>query len=100
MKWDLTSIGSLYLVALMLLPNIKSLRDLTYSHLPLLRTIRREATNIVKTRWGLEATELRLFVHYQPSYCTSIFMHIFLLLSLSQNCASFDDPQITSTSTL
>ncbi|KAN0127241.1 HIT-like domain containing protein [Lactarius tabidus] len=68
MKWDLTSVGSLYLVALMLQPDIKCLRDLTCSHLPLLRSIRREATNIVKARWGLEATELRLFIHYQPSY--------------------------------
>ena len=71
MKWDLTSIASLYLVALMLLPDIKCLRDLTCLHLPLLRSIRREAINLVKTRWGLEATELRLFVHYQPSYCRS-----------------------------
>ena len=73
MKWDLTSVGTLYLVALMLQPDIKCLRDLNCSHLPLLRSIRREATNIVKTRWGLEATELRLFIHYQPSYCMSTF---------------------------
>jgi len=68
MKWDLTDLTSLYLVALMLLPDIKCLRDLTRSHLPLLRSIRHEAINISRTRWGLEATELRLFVHYQPSY--------------------------------
>ena len=69
MKWDLVTLSSLYLVALMLLPNIKSLRDLNRSHLPLLRSIRREATNVVKSRWGLEGSELRLFIHYQPSYC-------------------------------
>ena len=69
MKWDLANLTSLYLVALMLLPDIKSLRDLNCSHLPLLRSIRREAARAVKDRWGLEATELRLFVHYQPSYC-------------------------------
>ncbi|KAI0251928.1 scavenger mRNA decapping enzyme [Lactifluus subvellereus] len=68
MKWDLANLTSLYLVALMLLPDIKSLRDLNCSHLPLLRSIRREAARVVKDRWGLEATELRLFVHYQPSY--------------------------------
>ncbi|KAN0111709.1 HIT-like domain containing protein [Russula decolorans] len=68
MKWDLANLASLYLVALTLLPNIKSLRDLNLSHLPLLRSIRREATNVVKSRWGLERTELRLFIHYQPSY--------------------------------
>jgi m7GpppX diphosphatase len=69
MKWDLTNVASLYLVALMLGPDIKSLRDLNRSHIPVLRSIRREATNIVKSRWGLQATELRLYVHYQPSYC-------------------------------
>jgi hypothetical protein len=69
MKWDLADLASLYLVALTLLPNIKSLRDLNLSHLPLLRSIRREATNVVKSRWGLERSELRLFIHYQPSYC-------------------------------
>jgi hypothetical protein len=69
MKWDLTTVASLYLVALMLLPNIKSLRDLNRSHIPLLRAIQREAANIAKSRWGLERTELRLFIHYQPSYC-------------------------------
>src|SRR6266576_1121572 len=46
MKWALADLASLYLVALTLLPNIKSLRDLNLSHLPLLRSIRREATNI------------------------------------------------------
>jgi m7GpppX diphosphatase len=68
MKWDLANTTSLYLVALTLLPNIKSLRDLNRSHLPLLHAIRREAANVAKSRWGLEGTELRLFVHYQPSY--------------------------------
>ena len=75
MKWDLANIASLYLVALTLLPNIKSLRDLNRSHLPLLRAIQREATNVVKNRWGLEGTELRLFVHYQPSYCKLYLSH-------------------------
>ncbi|KAI0264707.1 scavenger mRNA decapping enzyme [Gloeopeniophorella convolvens] len=68
MKWDLTTVTSLYLVALMLLPDIKCLRDLSRAHLPLLRSIRREAARAVKARWGLDSTELRLFVHYQPSY--------------------------------
>jgi len=68
MKWDLVSLSSLYLVALTLLPNIKSLRDLNRSHLPLLRSIQREAANVVKSHWNLEAAELRLFIHYQPSY--------------------------------
>jgi m7GpppX diphosphatase len=94
MKWDLTNVASLYLVALMLLPNIKSLRDLNRSHIPLLRSIRREAANVVKSRWGLQATELRLFVHYQPSYCK--LYPPFLPALKSHTC----HPQITFTYTL
>ncbi|KAH9974044.1 scavenger mRNA decapping enzyme [Lactifluus volemus] len=60
MKWDLTNVTSLYLIALMLLPDIKNLRDLNHSHIPFCAPS--------GDRWGLEATELRLFVHYQPSY--------------------------------
>ncbi|OBZ77298.1 m7GpppX diphosphatase [Grifola frondosa] len=45
MKWDLTTISSLYA-----------------------EEYPREATRKVKGRWGLEEGSLRMFVHYQPSY--------------------------------
>ncbi|KAI0280411.1 scavenger mRNA decapping enzyme [Russula aff. rugulosa BPL654] len=74
MKWDLANLTSLYLVALTLLPNIKSLRDLNLSHLPLLRSVRREATNVVKNRWGLERTELHHFhVHIVNANHTALW---------------------------
>ena len=69
MKWDLTNISTLYLVALSLNRRIRSLRDLNKCHLPMLKNIRREATRVVKERWGLEKGSLRFYVHYQPSYC-------------------------------
>lgn len=69
MKWDLTNISTLYLVALSLNRRIRSLRDLNKHHLPMLKNIRREATRVVKERWGLEKGSLRFYVHYQPSYC-------------------------------
>ncbi|KAI0058633.1 scavenger mRNA decapping enzyme [Artomyces pyxidatus] len=68
MKWDLTTISSLYLVAITLSSDIKSLRDLQKQHIPLLKAIQRESSTVVKKRWGLDANQLRLFVHYQPSY--------------------------------
>ncbi|KAI0042788.1 scavenger mRNA decapping enzyme [Auriscalpium vulgare] len=68
MKWDLTTIPSLYLVALTLFKDIRSLRDLNRGHVPLLQTIRREARRVVGERWGLHPNQLRLFVHYHPSY--------------------------------
>ncbi|KAL5511752.1 hypothetical protein ACEPAH_4970 [Sanghuangporus vaninii] len=68
MKWDLTNISTLYLVALSLNRKIRSLRDLNRHHLLMLKNIRREASRIVKERWGLEKGSLRFYVHYQPSY--------------------------------
>ncbi|KAI0317319.1 scavenger mRNA decapping enzyme [Amylostereum chailletii] len=68
MKWDLATVSSLYLIAITLFKDIRSLRDLTKKHVSMLKNIRRQAHQAVKDRWGLEATELRLFVHYQPSY--------------------------------
>ena len=85
MKWDLKSISSLYLVALVQDRNIRSLRDLNRSNLTLLKSIRREASRIVHEKWGLGSGSLRMFVHYQPSYCMfssyfSYFKYIFTQL--------------------
>jgi len=69
MKWDLKTISSLYLVAITQDRSIRSLRDIKKCHLPLLNNIRSEAERIVHQRWGLGKGSLRMFVHYQPSYC-------------------------------
>lgn len=69
MKWDLTTIASLYLVAIVLTQDIRSLRDLRKRHLGMLRSIRKEASRIVKEKWNLPDGSLRFYVHYQPSYC-------------------------------
>ncbi len=69
MKWDLTTISSLYLVAIVQDRSIRSLRDLRKSHLRLLLNIRDKAEEIVKQKWGQGKGSLKMFVHYQPSYC-------------------------------
>ena len=71
MKWDLNTLSSLYLVAIAFNRNIHSLRDLNKTHLGMLKSIRREAARVVKERWGLDQGSLRMFIHYQPSYCQS-----------------------------
>ncbi|KZT22760.1 scavenger mRNA decapping enzyme [Neolentinus lepideus HHB14362 ss-1] len=68
MKWDLTTLSSLYLVAIALSPYIRSLRDLRRMHIPMLKSVRREAMRVVRERWGLGTGAVRFFVHYQPSY--------------------------------
>ncbi|KAI0077616.1 scavenger mRNA decapping enzyme [Panus rudis PR-1116 ss-1] len=68
MKWDLTTVSSLYLVAIVLSKEIRCLRDLRKKHLSMLRSIRAVAHRIVEEKWGLSKGSLRLFIHYQPSY--------------------------------
>ena len=69
MKWDLKTVSSLYLVSIVQDHTIRSMRDLRKCHIGLLKDIRREAAHIVSEKWGLGNGSLRIYVHYQPSYC-------------------------------
>ena len=75
MKWDLTTLSSLYLVAIVFSKEIRCLRDLRRKHLGMLRGIRREATKIIQEKWGLPEGSTRFFIHYQPSYCALSEFH-------------------------
>ncbi|KAF8228052.1 HIT-like protein [Tricholoma matsutake] len=68
MKWDLKTLSSLYLVALVQDRSIRSLRDLRKKHVGMLDAIRREADRVVGEKWELGKGALRMYVHYQPSY--------------------------------
>lgn len=67
MKWD-GSPESLYWVAIADREDILSLRSLTQEHLGLLKAIRAAACRLAQERYGMTQEQLRLFVHYQPSY--------------------------------
>jgi m7GpppX diphosphatase len=69
MKWDLKTLASLYLVALIQDRTIRSLRDLRKKHVGMLSAIRSEAERVVSEKWKLGKGTLRMYVHYQPSYC-------------------------------
>jgi m7GpppX diphosphatase len=68
MKWDGTTVSSLYLLAIVQDHTIRSLRDLRKAHVNLLKSIRSEALRIVREKWGLGDGSLRFVIHYQPSY--------------------------------
>eukprot|EP00090_Calanus_glacialis_P018970 TRINITY_DN29292_c0_g1_i1.p1 TRINITY_DN29292_c0_g1~~TRINITY_DN29292_c0_g1_i1.p1 ORF type:complete len:701 (-),score=284.90 TRINITY_DN29292_c0_g1_i1:56-2104(-) len=67
-KWSGDSVSDLYCLAIVHSRGIKSLRDLTSQHLTLLRNIKQEATMAVKDKYGLETSQIRCYLHYQPSY--------------------------------
>jgi len=72
MKWDPSGpISSLYLLAIVSDPTIRSLRDLRGGpdgHVGMLEEIWERTHGVVKERWGLPRGALRMYVHYQPSY--------------------------------
>ncbi|DAZ94811.1 TPA: hypothetical protein N0F65_002424 [Lagenidium giganteum] len=68
-KWtDVKNIDSLYCLAICNDRSVRSLRDLTGAHLPLLRNIRDESLQAIAIQFGVSRTALRIYVHYQPTY--------------------------------
>jgi len=69
MKWDITSEKeSLYLIALPHKRGIRSLRDLTAEHIPLLENIQTQALKAIDEKFGVKSDRLRVYFHYQPSF--------------------------------
>ncbi|KAL2002944.1 hypothetical protein VTN02DRAFT_5477 [Thermoascus thermophilus] len=69
LNWDRKTLGSLHLLALVERRDIWSLRDLKKRHIPWLRYLRQrllEAT--VEMYPDLDQDQLKLYVHYQPTY--------------------------------
>ncbi|XP_019874062.2 m7GpppX diphosphatase [Aethina tumida] len=67
LKWS-GELDTFYLLAIVNKRNIKSLRDLTPEHLPLLKNIQEKACKIIEEKYKLEASQLRIYLHYQPSF--------------------------------
>ncbi|KAF9960913.1 hypothetical protein BGZ65_011535 [Modicella reniformis] len=68
-KWDRRTLPSLYLLAIAQRADVRSLRDLKTVHLPMLKNIRAKVLAMVPQKFpGVAEDEVRLFVHYHPSY--------------------------------
>ncbi|XP_050067317.1 m7GpppX diphosphatase [Anopheles maculipalpis] len=68
LKWDGKTVEQLYLLALVRRRDIRSLRDLTPAHLPLLRNVQTRGIAAIKERYGIDASQLRIYLHYQPTF--------------------------------
>ncbi|KAK4057250.1 hypothetical protein OIO90_001747 [Microbotryomycetes sp. JL221] len=68
LKWDQKTMSALYLQVLVHTRQIRCLRDLRPCHLTLLHKIRQKCERRAMEKYGLDAGELRFFVHYQPTY--------------------------------
>jgi len=68
LKWDGVRLENLYITAICHQRGLKSIRDLDSSHLPLLRNIYQRGTEAIVSKYKVSPPQLRVFVHYQPSY--------------------------------
>lgn len=69
MKWDKVSMDALYLIAIVNRLDVASVRDLNGSHLPFLKNLNEVVKTVTVTKFpDLERDQLRVFIHYQPSY--------------------------------
>ncbi|XP_026186263.1 m7GpppX diphosphatase [Mastacembelus armatus] len=67
-KWDQKQVDDLYLIAITHRRGIRSLRDLSSEHVPLLQNLFQKGKEAILQRYNLSASELRVHLHYQPSY--------------------------------
>uniref|UniRef100_A0A0B6ZXP3 m7GpppX diphosphatase n=1 Tax=Arion vulgaris TaxID=1028688 RepID=A0A0B6ZXP3_9EUPU len=67
-KWDRKNIEALYLIAIVHQHNIRSIRDLTNEHLPLLKNVLHKGQKAIQETYGVTSDKLRVYFHYQPSY--------------------------------
>lgn len=68
LKWDQQAVDQLYCLALVHRRDLPCLRALDTEALPLLENVRDKGCKAIQERYGVPASQLRLFVHYQPSY--------------------------------
>lgn len=68
MKWDHITMDALYLVVIVNRTDISSVRDLNGSHLEFLEALQETVKTITSTKFPVPRDQLRLFIHYQPSY--------------------------------
>ncbi|KAL2734063.1 m7GpppX diphosphatase [Vespula squamosa] len=71
LKWD----GKPQTLKLLALPfqKVRCMRELNASHLPLLRNIRDAGTACISEKYNIPASQLRIYLHYQPSY---YYLHV------------------------
>lgn len=74
--------NELHLIAIVHKRSLRSIRDLTSEHLPLLRNIRDQSLAAIEEQFNVAKSQVRAYFHYQPSY---YHLHVhFVSMSMEQ----------------
>ncbi len=67
-KWSVDRLESMYCLAVCRREDVRSLRDLTAHHLPMLRNLKVKCLQCIREKFGIPTSEVRAYVHYPPSF--------------------------------
>ena len=65
--WDGKNVDKLHILCMPTDTSLRSIRSLTAYHLPLLEHMKRTTLDIIKNKYNLDETHLKMFFHYEPS---------------------------------
>ena len=67
-KWDRSDINAFDCLMIVQDVKLRTLRDLTAKHIPLLQRMLKQSLETVEKAFGIKEEQLRIFVHYPPSF--------------------------------
>jgi m7GpppX diphosphatase len=83
-KWNVEIRELLYCTILPFRRGIRTIRDLKASHLPMLQHMREATEEMLRSRFDMNLGDVRVFVHYYPTY---FHFHVHIA-SLQRPCSS------------
>jgi m7GpppX diphosphatase len=72
-KWNELDVNELYCLAMPKRRDLKTIRDLTAEHLPLLKHMRQSILCKLREEYSVSPDQIRLYFHYHPTY---YYLHI------------------------
>jgi len=67
-NWDQKNTNFLSCLAIAIRGDVRCVRDLRAKHIPLLENLKKKSLQIIQTKYAVGPTQLRVFVHYMPSF--------------------------------
>jgi len=85
--WNSTDISKLHILCIPNDKNIRTIRSLDKTHIPLLQHMKQTTLNIIKNKFNLDETNLKIFFHYTPS---TYHLHIHFINLNYHSCSSVE----------
>ena len=87
----------LYCLGICKQSGITCLRDLTSEHIPLLKAMMKEGLAAIKSTYGVDQDQIRVFIHYQPQFVSNCCYRVYYSIDSARcphhNCLSYASSQ-------